>query len=125
MIHLIGPGGAGKSTVGAKLAERLGARFVDLDAEFAARSGSISAYLDACGYDAYAHRNVSTYSTLVSAFQPATIVALSSGVMTYRLAPPLAHTALDQHSACGQRPRGAMLSRRDMLSINDFRSEAG
>jgi len=84
MIHLIGPGGAGKTTAGAALAERLGARFVDLDAEFAARNGNITAYLDAYGYDAYAHQNVSLYSALISELKPATIVALSSGFMTYR-----------------------------------------
>jgi shikimate kinase len=31
MIHLVGPGGAGKSTVGALLADRLGVAFIDLD----------------------------------------------------------------------------------------------
>ena len=46
MIQLIGPGGAGKTTIGAALADRLGARFVDLDAEFISRHGDISAHLD-------------------------------------------------------------------------------
>jgi shikimate kinase len=35
MIPLIGPGGAGKSTIGALVAERLGVPFVDLDRHFA------------------------------------------------------------------------------------------
>src|SRR5207237_317566 len=38
-IRLIGPGGAGKTTVGAALAERLAIPFLDLDAEFTARHG--------------------------------------------------------------------------------------
>jgi len=41
-ITLIGPGGAGKTTVGALLAERLRIAFVDLDYRFADRSGDIS-----------------------------------------------------------------------------------
>ena len=61
MIQLVGPGGAGKTTIGAALAERLGARFGDLDEEFTARHGDISAYLDAHGYEAYAAQNVDLY----------------------------------------------------------------
>jgi shikimate kinase len=65
MIQLVGPGGAGKTTIGAALAERLGVRFLDLDAEFAARHGNISAYLDTHGYEAYAEQNVGLYLDLV------------------------------------------------------------
>jgi shikimate kinase len=53
MIHLVGPGGAGKTTVGGALAGRLGVRFAGLDAEFAARHGDISAYLKTHGHPAY------------------------------------------------------------------------
>ena len=84
MIHLIGPGAAGKTTTGAALAKRLGVRFIDLDAEFVARSGDISAYLDKHGYDAYAAWNVSLYSDLTDGPERPDIVALSSGFMTYR-----------------------------------------
>ena len=84
MIHLVGPGGAGKSTAGSALAERLGVPFVDLDAEFAASSGDISAYLDSHGYDAYAKRNVSLYSALVGESCRPDVVALSSAFMIYR-----------------------------------------
>jgi shikimate kinase len=84
MIHLVGPGGAGKTTAGAALAERLGVAFVDLDAEFVARNGDISAYLDTHGYEAYAARNVSLYSVLISEPERPDVVALSSGFMTYR-----------------------------------------
>ncbi len=62
-ITLIGPGAAGKSTVGALLAERLGIPFVDLDRCFETRAGDISRYINRFGYGAYA--------------------ALSSGFMTY------------------------------------------
>lgn len=83
MIQLVGPGGAGKTTIGAALAARLSARFVDLDAEFAARHGNISAYLDANGYETYAEQNVGLYSDLVGGPVRLDVVALSSGFMTY------------------------------------------
>ena len=83
MIQLVGPGGAGKTTIGAALAERLCMRFVDLDAEFAARHGNISAYLDAHGYETYAEQNVGLYSDVVGGPVRVDVVALSSGFMTY------------------------------------------
>jgi len=84
MIRLVGPGGAGETTVGAALAERLAAPFFDLDAEFTARHGDISAYLATHGYDAYAERNVSVYSALAGVPERSAVIALSSGFMTYR-----------------------------------------
>lgn len=83
MIQLVGPGGAGKTTIGAALAERLGVRFVDLDAEFAARHGNISTYLDAHGYEVYAEQNVGLYVDLVGGPVRLDILTLSSGFMTY------------------------------------------
>lgn len=99
MIQLVGPGGAGKTTVGAALAERLGMRLVDLDAEFAARHGNISANLDACGYEAYAERNVGVYLDVVNSQVELAIVALSSGFMTYRDGIHPDYRALRQHVA--------------------------
>jgi shikimate kinase len=61
MIRLIGPGGAGKSTIGALLAERLDIPFLDLDRHFAKRVGDISDYIGGHGYDAYARENIETY----------------------------------------------------------------
>jgi shikimate kinase len=61
MIQLVGPGGAGKTTVGLALADRLGIAFVDLDRQFTARVSDISAYLNAHGYRAYPARNVQVY----------------------------------------------------------------
>jgi shikimate kinase len=99
MIQLIGPGGAGKTTIGAALAEQLGVRFVDLDAEFAARHGSISAYLDTHGYAAYAEHNVGVYLDLVGGQVRVDIVALSSGFMTYRASIHPDYLALRQRVA--------------------------
>jgi shikimate kinase len=60
-FRLVGPGGAGKSTIGALLAERLGLRFLDLDRTVEGRVGNISEYIGRHGYDMYARANVETY----------------------------------------------------------------
>src|SRR3954462_7517929 len=83
-IRIVGPGGAGKSTIGALLAERLELAFVDLDRFFASRSGDISQYIDRHGYDVYARENVESYCSLSRGAIHADVVALSSGFMTYR-----------------------------------------
>src|SRR5262245_38171688 len=83
MIRLVGPGGAGKTTIGFALAERLGVRFVDLDQQFAVRIGDISAYLDAHGYAAYTNQNVQLYLETIGAIDNDSVLALSSGFMTY------------------------------------------
>ena len=84
-VTLIGPGGAGKSTVGALLAERLESTFVDLDRRFGARAGDISEYINCFGYEAYARENVETYRSLMHEGRGQFVVALSSGFMTYPL----------------------------------------
>jgi shikimate kinase len=83
MIRLIGPGGAGKSTVGALLAARLEIPFVDLDRHLAGRVGDISEYIGRHGYDAYARENVEAYWSLSRGGIRHDVVALSSGFMTY------------------------------------------
>lgn len=90
MIHLVGPGGAGKTTAGRALAQRLGITFVDLDEQFAAQAGDISAYLTTHGYQAYAKQNVQTYLATLRSLRGETVIALSSGFMTY---PDDAHPA--------------------------------
>jgi shikimate kinase len=94
MIRLIGPGGAGKSSTGPLLAERLGVGFVDLDERFGAAVGDISKYIDSRGYDAYAAENVHVYADLVrGAASEGWVLALSSGFMAYRedVHPALVH----------------------------------
>ena len=83
LIHLVGPGGAGKSTVGLALATRLGIAFIDLDVQFKARAGDITVYLHANGYDAYAERSVRVYLQARAGLQESAVIALSSGFMTY------------------------------------------
>jgi len=83
MIHIVGPGGAGKTTVGQALAKRLSIPFVDLDEQFTARAGDISAYLAAHGYEIYAATNVQVYLDTVASLREEVVIALSSGFMTY------------------------------------------
>jgi shikimate kinase len=80
MIHLVGPGGAGKSTIGVLLAERLELPFVDLDKCFTHRHGDISEYLKRCSYDTYAEQNAEVYRFVAA---DAGVIAMSSGFMTY------------------------------------------
>lgn len=93
MIHLIGPGGAGKSTVGPLVAARLDVAFHDLDKRFAAAAGNIDGFLDAHGYEAYARRNVETYEEIVRG-RVGGVIALSSGFMTYTPAVHARYAAL-------------------------------
>jgi shikimate kinase len=83
-ITVIGPGGAGKSTVGALLAQRLGVAFVDLDRRFVDRAEDISEYISRFGLGAYARANVETYCSLLCERSDRRVTALSSGFMTYR-----------------------------------------
>ena len=82
-IVLAGPGGAGKSTVGLLLAQRLGSLFVDLDQRFRERAGDISEYICRFGYRVYAAQNVEAYRSLLQENRGRSVVALSSGFMTY------------------------------------------
>lgn len=85
MIRIIGPGGAGKSSAGSLLAQRLGIPFIDLDERFGAAAGDISKYIDAKGHDAYAARNVDVYADVIRGEpRQEQVLALSSGFMTYR-----------------------------------------
>jgi shikimate kinase len=82
-IRLVGPGGAGKSTIGALLAERLEVVFLDLDRQLAGRVGDLSEFIGQHGYDVYARENIETYCSLFCrGIQPG-VIALSSGFMTY------------------------------------------
>lgn len=81
MIHLIGPGGAGKSTVAPYLAALLGVPTLDLDRVFESVHGDIHDFLEAHGYAAYAAANVEAY--LANRPTELAVLALSSGFMVY------------------------------------------
>jgi hypothetical protein len=119
MIRLIGPGGAGKSTIGALLAERLDVAFLDLDRHFAGRVGDISEYIGRHGYDAYARENVEAYCSLFRGGIRPDVVALSSGFMTY---------ASDTHREYGrirrERPRLGFRPRTSCAKTNSRSHQA-
>jgi shikimate kinase len=81
LVHLIGPGGAGKTTTGKALAHAMNLAFVDLDEEYL-KSRSIDDDINNFGYEFYAHANTETYLRLHRRFEDA-VWALSSGFMTY------------------------------------------
>ena len=76
-IYLIGPGGAGKSTIGALIADRLEIPFIDLDACFADRAGDITEYINRFGYEAYAQNNVEIHRSLAYELRGPRVTALS------------------------------------------------
>lgn len=86
-IRLIGPGGAGKSTVGAVLAPLLALPFLDLDRSFSEAHGDIDRFIATHGYHAYARTNVEVYRAIIRD-QHDGVLAISSGFMTY---PPTTH----------------------------------
>lgn len=54
VIHFIGPGGAGKTTVAKLLSSYLEIQNYDLDEYFMQKEGNISQFIDKYGYRAYA-----------------------------------------------------------------------
>lgn len=81
MIHLLGPGGAGKTTAGKEVADVLACPFLDLDRLFEQRHGSIDDFIDRHGYHAYAAANVDVYLDVDSTTSG--VLAVSSGFLAY------------------------------------------
>lgn len=82
ILILIGPGGAGKSSVGSELALLLKRNLVDLDAEFRRRKGDISAFLASEGYQEYKTQNSIMAADIVAEAASPTVIVASSGFLT-------------------------------------------
>jgi len=82
-VFLIGPGGAGKSTVGKLLSNILGYIVVDLDNEFCERIINIREYIKHHSYESYLEQNSMLLKTLlVEHAKHNTIFVLSSGFLS-------------------------------------------
>ena len=79
---IIGPGGAGKSSLGLELAPLLQRRLVDLDHEFHTRVEDITTYMRSEGYDRYKTRNSQLAVTLAAEATAPTLMVSSSGFLT-------------------------------------------
>lgn len=77
-LVLIGPMGAGKSTLGKKLAKLLGTKFVDTDRVIAARYGPISKIFEEHGEDYF--RTLETRA-LEKALKSSAVVATGGGIV--------------------------------------------
>ena len=121
-IFLYGAPASGKTTLGGKLAERLGAVFVDLDAEIAARAGrSIPDIFARDGEDYFRDLESDTLRAAVGAATADTVFALGGGTLLREAnrafaeaagtvfcleAPDAAELARRIGSAAGSRPLG-------------------
>lgn len=82
ILLIIGPGGAGKSTVGAKVAPLLKRRLIDLDHEFRQRLGDIGVFIRDEGYVRYKLQNSTLAADLLREVVEPTLFVSSSGFLT-------------------------------------------
>lgn len=82
-VHLIGLGGAGKTTIGLQLALQLGWSFYDLDDYFLNQVGHIGEFIRLYGHRAYARQNIELYLKLIQNNQESCVIVCSSGFMLY------------------------------------------
>lgn len=81
LLFVVGPGAAGKSTLGRALAPRLGRTLVDLDEVFLERTGDIGAFIRDEGYEAYALANSELATALAAEATTPTVLVTSSGFL--------------------------------------------
>lgn len=82
IIYLVGPMGAGKSTIGRLLADGLGLSFTDTDQEIEARCGADIAWIfDVEGEEGFRKRETDVLRDLSR--QPAQVIATGGGTVMY------------------------------------------
>lgn len=77
-VVFIGPMGAGKTTIGKRVAKLLAAPFLDSDTEFVKRHGAIAAYFDAHGEAAF---RLQERAAVAAAVATDAVVALGGGAV--------------------------------------------
>jgi len=82
-IFIIGPGGVGKSTCGAILANLLDYNFIDLDVEFCERVKNVGIYINKYGYEKYCFENSKLFYDIMSQHLENFIFSLSSGFLVH------------------------------------------
>lgn len=81
-IVLVGPGGAGKSSLGEQMARLLACSLIDLDTEFGSRIGNISAFIREESYERYKLENAALAGRIMSNAIAPTVLVTSSGFLT-------------------------------------------
>jgi shikimate kinase len=82
ILLLIGPGGAGKSSLGSELAPLLNRRLVDLDHEFCRRVEDITTFMRRVGYERYKVENSALAAKIAAEAVCPTLLVASSGFLT-------------------------------------------
>jgi shikimate kinase len=82
ILLLIGPGGAGKSSLGSELAPLLNRRLVDLDHEFCRRVEDITTFMRREGYERYKTENSALAARIAAEAVRPTLLVASSGFLT-------------------------------------------
>ncbi|MFU0933335.1 shikimate kinase [Kluyvera cryocrescens] len=100
-VLLIGPGGAGKSTVGALLAQRLDYPFIDLNTVFCERIANIREYLQTHGYESYLEQNAALFASLLNEQEKNAVFALSSGFLATDIRPDIVQMNRQRVRECG------------------------
>lgn len=100
-IFLIGPGGAGKSTVGAFLAARLGYACADLDDAFCTHVMNIREFIGLFGYERYLEENAKLLETLLTTTHVSTVFILSSGFLATDIRPDIVEQNRDRVQRAG------------------------
>jgi shikimate kinase len=89
LIFIVGPGGAGKSTTGKLLSERLNYQFVDVDLVFCERIRQIPDHVREFGYKSYCETNSALVDQLLGEYRTQTVMSMPSGFLVHEDSPEL------------------------------------